>query len=162
MKQNIKSVLSLTIICSVMAVLLAVTNWVTAPIIKEHENAAVGGALLEVLPDGKNFAPVDLTKYELPETVEEAYSEDNGGYVFKLKTSGYGADLIIMCGIDSKGVVKGVQYISGNETLGYEATYGEKLKDATSDTIDGVETISGATKTTTAFKNAVKDALNAS
>lgn len=162
MKQNIKSVLSLTVICSVMAVLLAVTNAITAPIIKEQENAAVGGALLEVLPDGKNFAPVDLSKYELPETVEEAYSEDNGGYVFKLKTVGYGADLIIMCGIDSEGVVKGVQYISGNETLGYEATYGEKLKDATSDTIDGVETISGATKTTTAFKNAVKDALNAS
>ena len=162
MKSQIKTVVSLTVICAVVAVLLAVTNYITAPIIKKNEAAQVSGALSVVLPSGEGFEAVDISKYELPETVEEAYSEDNGGYVFKLKTSGYGADLIIMCGIDSKGVVKGVQYISGNETLGYEATYGEKLKDDTSDTIDGVETISGATKTTTTFKNAVKDALNAS
>ncbi len=162
MKQNIKSILSLTIICSVMALLLAVTNAITAPIIEEQEKAAVNAALKQVLPDGKNFKDVDLSGFNLPKTIEEAYSEDNGGYVFKLKTAGYGADLIIMCGVDADGVVKGVQYISGNETLGYEVTYGEKLKNATSDTIDEVETIAGATKTTTAFKNAVKDALNAS
>ena len=103
MKQHIKSVLALTIISSVMALLLALTNAITAPIIKENENSAVGGALKEVLPEGENFVSVDLSKYELPETVEEAYSEDNGGYVFKLKTAGYGADLILMCGINGEG-----------------------------------------------------------
>lgn len=160
MKQHIKSVLALTIISSVMALLLALTNAITAPIIKENENSAVGGALKEVLPEGENFVSVDLSKYELPETVEEAYSEDNGGYVFKLKTAGYGADLILMCGINGEGVVKGVQYISGNETLGVETTYGEKFSDVTADNVEDVETVAGATKTTTAMKNAVKDALN--
>ena len=160
MKQNVKSILSLTVISSVMALLLALTNAITAPIIKQNENSAVGDALKVVLPEGENFVSVDLAKYELPATVEEAYSEDNGGYVFKLKTAGYGADLILMCGIDSQGVVKGVQYISGNETLGVETTYGEKFNDVTADNVESVETVSGATKTTTAMKNAVKDALN--
>lgn len=160
MKAHIKNILSLTIICAVVSLLLAVTNSITAPIIKEQENSAVGDSLKEVLPSGEGFETVDLSKYELPETVEEAYSEKNGGYVFKLKTAGYGSDLILMCGINKDGVVEGVQYISGNETLGVETTYGDNLKNATADTIDSVETVAGATKTSGAFKSAVKDALN--
>ena len=161
MKKHIKNVLSLTVICAVMALLLALTNSITAPIIKEQENAAVSDALKKVLPNGEDFQTVDISEFTLPETVEEAYSEKNGGYVIKLKTAGYGSDLILMCGINKDGIVEGVQYISGNETLGYETTYGEKLKNATIDTVEDVETIAGATKTTGAFKGAVKDALNA-
>lgn len=161
MKNHVKNVLSLTIICAVVSLLLALTNAITAPIIKEQENAAVSDSLKNVLPNGKDFQTVDISEFTLPQTVEEAYSEKNGGYVIKLRTAGYGADLILMCGIDKDGVVAGVQYISGNETLGYEETYGEKLKNATIDTVEDVETIAGATKTTGAFKGAVKDALNA-
>ncbi len=162
MKNHIKTVLSLTVICAVVALLLALTNSITAPVIKEQENAAVNDSLKKVLPNGANFQTVDISKFELPLTVEEAYSEDNGGYVIKLKTAGYGSNLILMCGINKEGVVEGVEYISGNETLGVETTYGENLKNATVDTVDKVETVAGATKTTSAFKNAVKDALNAS
>ena len=161
MKNQLKSVLSLTVICAVVAVLLALTNSVTAPKIAEQENAAVNEALKIVLPNGENFQMIDISAFTMPETVIEAYKEDNGGYVLKLKTAGYGSDLILMCGIDKEGVVQGVSYISGNETLGVEATYGEKLKNATVDNIDSVETVAGATKTSKAFKNAAKDALNA-
>ena len=160
MKNHIKTVLSLTLICAVVSLLLAVTNSITAPIIKEQENASVNEGLTEVLPDGEDFKAVDLSAFELPQTVEEAYNEKNGGYVFKLKTAGYGSDLILMCGIDNEGTVKGVKYVSGNETLGVETTYGDNLVNATSDTVDGIETVAGATKTSSAFKNAVKDALN--
>ena len=160
MKKQLKSVISLTAICAVVAILLALTNSVTAPIIEEQEKNAVGEAFKTVLPEGEGFEAVDLSKYELPSTVEEAYSEKNGGFAFKLRTAGYGSDLVLMCGIGSDGAVAGVSYISGNETLGVEATYGENLKNATADTIEGVDTVAGATKTSTAFKNAVKDALN--
>ncbi len=160
MKNQLKSVISLTAICAVAALLLALTNSVTAPIIKKQEANAVGEAFKTVLPEGEGFEAVDLSKYELPETVEEAYSEKNGGYVFKLRTAGYGSDLILMCGINKDGVVKGVSYISGNETLGVETTYGENLKEATAETVEKVETVAGATKTSAALKNAVKDALN--
>lgn len=160
MKKQLKSVISLTTICAVVALLMALTNFITAPIIEEQEKNAVGEAFKTVLPEGEGFEAVDLSKYELPSTVEEAYSEKNGGYAFKLRTAGYGSDLVLMCGINNEGAVAGVSYISGNETLGVETTYGENLKDATADTIEAVETVAGATKTSTAMKLAVKDALN--
>ena len=107
MKNNIKTVLSLTVICAVVSLLLALTNSITAPIIKEQENSAVSEGLKKVLPGGEDFKIIDLASYKLPETVEEAYSEKNGGFVIKLKTSGYGSDLILMFGINKDGVVEG-------------------------------------------------------
>ena len=49
MKQNVKSISILVAICAVMALLLAVTNHITAPII-EQNNAAKGNAALTQLP----------------------------------------------------------------------------------------------------------------
>ncbi|MEE1278901.1 MAG: FMN-binding protein, partial [Acutalibacteraceae bacterium] len=161
MKSQIKTVVSLTVICAVVAVLLAVTNYITAPIIKKNEAAQVNGALSVVLPSGEGFEAVDISKYELPETITEVYSEKNGGYVFKMLTSGYGSDFVLMCGIDANGAVAGATCISSNETLGAEKEYGKTLVGATGETIDGVATVSGATRTTDAYKNAVRDALNA-
>lgn len=161
MKSQIKTVVSLTVICAVVAVLLAVTNYITAPIIKKNEAAQVSGALSVVLPSGEGFEAVDISKYELPETITEVYSEKNGGYVFKMLTSGYGSDFVLMCGIDANGAVAGATCISSNETLGAEKEYGKTLVGATGETIDGVATVSGATRTTDAYKNAVRDALNA-
>lgn len=161
MMKHIKTVVSLTVICAVVSFLLALTNSITAPIIKERENAAVNEALAEVLPGGEGFEQLDISKYTLPETITEAYKASNGGYVFKMVTAGYGSNFVIMCGVSAEGTVAGAKCISSTETLGVEKVYGEKLKDSSLESIDGVETESGATKTTEAYKNAVKDALNA-
>ncbi len=160
MKNYIKSIISLTVICAVVAVALAATNYVTAPIIEKNAGAAANEALLVVMPDGGEFTAVDLTQYSLPETVVEAYNASNGGAVVKLKATGYGPDMIIMCGVNADGVVTGAVCLSSNETLGVEKTYGDTLKDATIDTIDGLATVSGATMTTGNYRNAIKDAIN--
>ena len=160
MKKHLKSIISLTVICIVVAAALALTNYVTAPIIEKNAGAAANEALLVVMPDGGDFTAVDLSKYTLPETVTEVFTASNGGCVVKLKTSRYGPDMIIMCGVDASGNVTGAVCLSSNETLGHEKTFGETTKGATIDTIDGLATISGATMTTGAYKNAVKDALN--
>lgn len=161
MKKQLNSVISLLAICAVVAVLMALTNYVTAPFIQKNENAAANAALLEVMPDGSGFEKVDLSSYTLPATVTEAFRSENGGYVFKLKTSGYASDMIIMCGVNADGTVSGAVCLSSGETLGYEKTYGDSLKGKTSDSIDAADVISGATKTTKGYKMAVKDALNA-
>lgn len=159
--KHIKNILSLTVICAVVAVLLSVVNHFTAPIITENESAAANESLLVVMPDGEGFELMDTSAYELPATVTEVYSEANGGHVFKLTTSGYAPGLVIMCGVDANGTVTGATCIASEETLGKESTYGESVVGATVDSIDGVDTVSGATMTTSAYKNAVKDALNA-
>lgn len=160
MMKHIKSILALTVICGVVAVLLAVTNSITAPIIEKNASAAADEALLVVLPDGEGFTPVDLSAYELPATVTEAFTETNGGVVVKLTTAGYGSDMVVMVGVAADGTVSGAVCLSSNETLGYEKTYGDSAKGFTAETIDTLDVISGATKTTAAYKGAVKDALN--
>ena len=156
-----KSVIALTVICALVAVLLALTNSITAPIIQKNASAAANEALLVVYPDGGDFTQIDISSYELPKTVTDAYSASNGGYVVKLLTSGYGANMVLMCGVDANGTVTGATCLSSSETLGYEKTYGDSLAGKTVADIDAVETISGATMTTSGYKNAVKDALNA-
>ena len=160
MKNYLKSIVALTVICAVIALALAATNMITAPIIEKNEAAAANEALLIVMPEGEDFTAVDISGYELPETVTEVYAETSGGYVVKLTTSGYGAGMVIMCGVSADGTVTGATCLSSNETLGEEKTYGEKTVGKNIDDIDAVDTVASATKTTAAYRNAVKDALN--
>lgn len=162
MKKYIKSVISLTIICAVIAGILAGVNSITAPLIEKNQAAAASQAMLVVMPEGEDFQQVDLASYELPESVLEAYSEAGGGHVFKLTATGYGPDMIIMCGVDASGTVTGAVCLSSNETLSHEKTYGENFTGVTAETMEAVETVSGATMTTGAYKAAIQDAINAS
>ncbi len=157
----IKCILSLTLICSVMAVMLAFANYITAPIIAANESAAANEALLVVMPSGEGFTLVDTSEMGLAETVKEVYTEKNGGVVVKLTTTGFNPNLTVMVGVDANGNVTGATCLSSEETLGYEKTYGESVIGANISTIDTVDTVAGATKTTAAYRNAVRDALNA-
>lgn len=162
MKKQIKAIVVLFAICVITALLLAITNMFTAPIIKKADDAAANAALLEVLPNGEEFTKADISKYKLPASVLEAYTEKNGGSVFKLSVAGYSPNMIIMCGINADGSVSGAVCLSSGETLGYEKTYGESFKGKTEAEVNTVETVSNATKTTAAYKSAVIDAIKAS
>ena len=161
MKKSVQSTLVLVAICAIMAILLAVTNAITAPIIKENQDAAANEALLVVMPGGEGFEKMDISSYTLPSTVTEVYKEANGGYVVTLTTTGYGSGFVIMCGVSADGAVTGAVCLASTETLGFEKTFGESFTGKDAAGVDAVDAISGATKTTTAYKNAVKDALNA-
>lgn len=162
MVKNLKSVAILVAICTVVALLLAVTNQFTAPIIEKNSAAAADKALLEVMPDGTGFEPVDLSTYTLPSTVTEAYKETSGkGHVIKLTTTGYGTGMVIMCGVSADNKVTGAVCLSSNETLGKEKEYGVNFTGKDAAGVEATDTIGGATMTTGAYKNAIKDALNA-
>jgi len=160
MKKSVLSTVALVSICAVMAILLALTNSITAPIIKQNQEAAANKALLEVMPNGEGFEKVDFDADSLPKTVTEVYKEKNGGYVITLTTTGYNSGLTIMCGVNADGTVSGAVCLASQETLGQEKTYGESFVGKNAAEADATDTVSGATKTTTAYKNAIKDALN--
>lgn len=160
MKKSVMSTLVLVCICAVMAILLAVTNMITAPTIQANADKAANEALLQVMPEGKGFEKMDISSYELPATVNEVYKEADGGYVVRMTTTGYGSGMVIMCGVSADGTVTGAVCLGSSETLGYEKTFGESFTGKDAAGVDAVDTISGATKTTAAYKNAVKDALN--
>ena len=50
MKQSLKSTVVLVCICAVMAVMLALTNAITAPVIAKNQASAANAALLQVMP----------------------------------------------------------------------------------------------------------------
>ena len=151
-------------VCIVITLALAVTNSITAPIIEKKANAAANDALLVVMPDGKSFEKIDISSYTLPATVVEAYKAEAGGYVIKLETVGYASGFSIMCGVGADGKVTGTAVLASGETPSIGGAAANTLagllvgKDASD--IDSVDTVSGATKTTAAYRAAIKDALN--
>ena len=161
MMKSVKSVVTLLCICAFMAVMMAITNAITAPIIAQNQAAAQNDALKVVMPHGEGFEKMDVSGYTLPATVTEVYSEAGGGYVFQLTTTGYSTGFVILCGVNADGTVSGATCLASTETLGYEKTYGENFIGKNMEGVDGVDTVSGATKTTGAYRSAVKDALNA-
>lgn len=161
MMKSVRSILTLLVICAVMAVLMAVTNTITAPIIEQNQAAAANDALKVVMPNGQGFEKMDVSGYTLPATVSEVYSEASGGYVFQLTTTGYSSGLVILCGVNADGTISGATCLSSSETLGYEKTFGENFIGKNMEGVDGVDTVSGATRTTGAYRDAMKDALNA-
>lgn len=163
MKTYVKSIAVLASICLVLAALLGLVNMLTQPVIEDAENRKVQAALAEVLPDTA-FEKLSFVDYEgtveFPSSVLEAYSADNGGFVFKLDVKGYSTGLVLLVGVNAEGRVSGSKVISSNETNGAENGYGDNLVGKTSDTVNSVATVSGSTLTTTAYKNAVKTALD--
>ena len=159
MKQ-IKSILVLVCICSVTALLLALTNSYTAPIIEKNEAEKANASLAEVLPGGEGFSEVDISGRELPATVKKAYKAANGGYVIELETKGYASGLKLVCGVSTDGKLAGVKVLASNETNGAEKTYGDSFIGKNVEEAADVDVISGSTMTTTAYRGAVQDALN--
>lgn len=164
MKKSLSSVICLTVISLVITALLAVTNAFTAPIIEEAERAAAFGALTKVLPSGQFGADCEITEIsdDLKKIgVESAYVSSNGGCVVTINTAGYSTGLKLMFGVDGEGKIAGSECLASSETLGFEKTYGENILGADLNSIDGINTVAGATKTTTAYRNAAKSAMQA-
>ena len=165
LKNKIQPVAVLSAICVTVALLLSVVNIFTAPKIKEAQEQKANAALLEVLPEGKNFTELTLNdKY--PAVINKAYKAD-GGYVFQASVTGKSSDLIIMCGVSADGKIVGTRVIANNETKDYaakvfplvEGTEG-KYKDMDLTSFEP-QLVSGATLTSKAYADAVKAALQA-
>lgn len=159
MKRSLPSIIVLTSICLIIAAVMAVVNFVTKPVIAETEKKRTEEALMEVLPSGSNFVSADIAGKGFPSSVIEVYTEDNGGVAVKVSTTGFSSGLQVLVGIDRDGKVTGAKCLASSETLGAEKTYGENFIGTTSADVSKIDTVSGATKTTTGYKNAVRDSL---
>lgn len=150
----------LSSICIVVALLLALANMFTAPIIEKAQKEKVAAALREVYPDGESFEAVDISALGLPEVIGEAYAANDGGYVFKATVTGYNSGLVIMCGVDREGKIVDSKYIESNETNGAEAKIDGKYNGQTLDTLSP-EIVGSSTKTSNAYHSAVRASLDA-
>ena len=181
-KDMFKLGLNLLIISAVAALLLALTNSVTASTIAQCNEQANAEARKLVLESAQDFEQVKDVKTDNSKGVEvsEIYeakdaSGNTVGYTLKVLPSGYGGTIELMVGIDSaKGQVSGINVVSNSETagLGAKATnpefsdqYKGKLLEELSVLKNGtpgdteIKAISGATITSTAVTNGVDAAI---
>jgi electron transport complex protein RnfG len=164
-KEYIKPILALTIICLVVTAAVSLTYQVTKPIIDEALNAASNAARKEVLPVAETFEKVELSEEVLTQYgITEMYcANDNLGFAVTVSSKGYSSTPItLMVGIDSNNTVSGISVIEHSETEGigtkafasdYISLYYGK------DNVSDVNVITGATRSSTAVKDAVSKAL---
>ena len=142
----------------------------TGPIIDANNAGAEFAPLLAVMPEGATFdgnAKLDLTTLnDVPASVTAIYREANGlGYAIQTTAeSDYStAPMEITIGISADGKICGLQIDSYNDTPSFDF----RTKDPSylpsfvgkDSALADIGTVAGATYSSTAFKNAVSDAM---
>lgn len=163
----VKPFLVLVGICLVVSVLLGYTNRVTAPVIEANALAQAEATRKAVLEGATGFTEVRLDEAKLKELgIASAYKEKSGlGYVITSSNKGYGGFVTVTVGIGPDGKVLKVSADVSTETSGIgskagDADYTAKYVGLTG-SADSVDTISGATYSSTAVKKGVSAALAA-
>ena len=162
--------LTLLVITSVVAALLAGVNQITAPIIAAANEAKTQKAVNEVLPGGgKSIEFTDASGL-----ISEVY-ESETGYAIKVAPNGFGGAIEMMVGVSKDGNVLGISIIKHAETPSLGAVAADKGSNGQSfrDSFIGLsgevkvskeggeaDTISGATITSKAVADGVNIALN--
>ena len=165
LSEGAKSVIVLTAICLIVTALLAVTNHVTSPIISDTRAQRINDSLKSVLPDSGDGVEVPIDSLEMPSTVKSVYRFDkDGSYAVVLATtSAYSSgDMGITVGIDSEGKIVGVKLTSYMDSKDFgQKTYPQRFIGKDKAGAAGVDTVSGVTYSSTAFKKALADAFTA-
>ncbi len=160
-------------ICIIFGAAMFGLNFITGPIIEENNKGAEFAPLLAVMPDAENFEIVydsanagasALTG--VPESVIAIYKEtSNKGYVVRAKASTqYSKEpMEITFGVNAEGKICGIQLDVYTDSIdfrdkdgNYISTYLEK-----DSALADIGTVSGATYSSSAFKNAVNEGFSA-
>ncbi len=165
MKKSIRIVVTLCLVTALVGALLAFVNLMTKDRIAEQNQKAMDEAIAVIFGECKT----EEIEGEYDAPVSKVYavkpSEGAPAYCVLVKPKGYGGAVEMMVGIDLGGAVCGISVVSHGETpnLGtkvvenddYLAGYLGKTEPVTFG--DGVEAVSGATRSS----NAVRDGVNA-
>ena len=161
--EYIKPLIVLTAICLFFSAALAVVNNMTEPVIAEAAGERANTAMRGIIPEATGFEAIDLSTFDnIPDTVKEAYyTENNVGYIFIAGVSGYSGEISIICAIDSEGQIIAVSTLSHTETQGIgtiieQESFLTQFTSADSNLV-GVDTVTGATISTSAFIRAIGD-----
>ena len=164
----VKPIVVLTLICLVCAALLAYLNSVTRPIIEKTEADIAEAARSEVLPDSGGFTLLDVA---LPEgsVVTEVYKAENGsGYVFMITGNGYGGKgtMNLITSMDPDGNIIATKTLKHGETAGMgsktaDEPWRAQFAGVNKNTLDTVDTITGATISSTHYLNSMRSVFEA-
>lgn len=123
MRETIKPIIALIIVCSVVTIFLTLTFNFTEGIIAQQGLTEQEKAKKEVLNIAEKFEEIDIREYakNTPSitNVYKGYSDNQHvGYVFVASVRGYGGNIIVSTGIDNNGKIVGVKIVNHQETQG--------------------------------------------
>lgn len=174
--------LTLFIICLIAAGLLSSVYSLTKDKIAAQKESEEKLSLSEVLPQAQEFKFLDRGEnsfYIGTDTKGKIV-----GYAFTAEKRGYSSDIVTMVGIDSEGNIKGIKILSQNETPGLGSKiveveqnktiwsalskkqeeeiiprpwFQEQFRGKNIKNLDQVETITGATISSTAVIDSIKE-----
>ncbi len=155
-------------ICMVAALLLSLTNELTAPIISANQADAEQGSMRLLIPEAENFTSIELTG-DSATIVSSAYSAMSGeeivGYIVTAASKGYGGDVPIIVAFDAEGSVMAISISDNSETPGigdriYDETFLGQFVGLTTVLAEGeYDGITGATYSSGAVYESVNKAL---
>lgn len=163
-----KFTITLTLVCIVAALVLGGTYSVTKPLIAVQQEKEQKQALEKVIESADDYKKkiIDDKPYY------EAYKDNKLiGYAIFADGDGYSGKIEMLVGIDTEGVVGGIEILSQSETPGLgarccEIKRGEKFpwflkqfkhKKASELSLKNIEALTGATITTEAIIDGVKE-----
>lgn len=163
----LKIVLCLFFICTVCAGLLGATYLLTKNQILQNEKAVIDRTLESIYGPANSYEDVPVPEGQNATAIYLVRSPEKTvlGYAVRTTSSGYGGKIDLIVGFSADAAVRGINVISHAETSGLgsratEQAYLEKFI-GTSGEVEfgqGIDAISGATKSSRAMLNGVNAA----
>ncbi len=164
---------TLLLITSITAALLAGVNQITKDRIAEIQAQKVQEAIALVLPGESDIQTLAALPQETEKTVRKIHRAASGACAVEVAPTGFDGEITMMVGIDASGKVLGVKIISHTETAGLGAVAaadndkGEAFrsqfvgKDSALSVGADIDAMTGATITSKAVTQGVSDAIAA-
>lgn len=156
----------LFVICVIVTAALAGTNYITKSRIAALEEKAQQEAMVAILP-ADEYIPLELPSDSPAKMCYIAKTnKETVGYIATAAVKGYGGEVKVMVGVDNENTITAVKILSAtDETPGLgmnitkESYYGQYSGKKADFKDSEITAVTGATISSTAAKNAVKEAL---
>ncbi len=166
----LRFVIVLGAVCVIAAVILSGIYNITSPLIAKQKEKQTKEALENVVPEAERYVKKSFSKGDYYECYK---GRKLAGYALFSVANGYSGDIKMLVGIDKTGDITGLEVLSQAETPGLgarcvEVKRGQESpwflkqfagKDAAALELKDIQAITGATITSKAILNGVKDSV---
>lgn len=154
----------LGLICFLSSGALAVVNGITEPKIRLEKEEKEGLGLKEVMSGAFYFEP-KLEDGKLSYYLAYNKRHKIEGFVIRAETKGYSSDIELLVSLNVNLDVVNIKILSQNETPGLgnriaDASFLSKFQGQSLETLSQVQTITGATISSLAVTNAIKNKIS--
>lgn len=163
-KNILKSALVLTIIGISCGLLIGLTNFLTAPVIKENQIKIARKAYEGFFPDLTTIEIKEVNGKYVYEYVKVIEDGETIGHAFRAKGTNPRGLVDIVIAATKEGAIKGIKILNTENTPGYYDRYEDKdgnlidVKGKTLDDLTGIINIGGATQTGSLLNLMIKEA----